>query len=89
MNLHAVGFVGDVRAGGAVGGHQVKHPGRTGSSTERGRRVAQNGLALRENFGLHEEIAEGGMQRVGGGGGQHDFGVAGDLDGLARREGDW
>ena len=76
---HAVRLEGNVQRIGPVDGHQVKHPGRR-LVVRAGPARAQDGLPLRDDLGLHEEIGERRMQRVGGSGREHDFRVAGDLD---------
>ena len=84
--VRLVGYFADVRP---VRRHQVKHPGRAlvhGAGPAR----AQNGAARAHDLGLHEKIAEGGMQRVRGRRRDHHFGVTGDVDlpALARSIGD-
>ena len=76
---HAVGLVGNVQRFDSVDGHQVEHPGRvllqrTGSPR------AQDGLPLRDDLRLHEEIGERRMQRVRGRRRESDFRVTRDLD---------
>jgi hypothetical protein len=45
-------------------GHQVEQPWRVLFARTRPART-QNRLLLAQNLGLNEEVAEGGMQRVG------------------------
>jgi hypothetical protein len=62
--------------------HQVQHPRRLFVERARPAR-AQDGAPLAQDLGLHEEIAEGRMQRIGRRRCDHHFGVTGDLDGAA------
>ncbi len=59
--------------------HQVQHGWRllAGRARPTG---AQDGVALAQDLGLHEKIAEGRMQLVGRRRRQHHLGVTGDLD---------
>ena len=41
---------------------------------------AQDGASRADDLGLHEQVAERRVQRIGGRGGEHDLGVADDLD---------
>ena len=58
----AVGLVGKLADVGVVHGHQVKHPGRR-LVARAGPAGAEDGLARRDDLGLHEQIAERRMQR--------------------------
>ena len=46
------------------------------SSSERGRRVQSSARFCLQDLGLHEQLAEGGMQRIRERRRQHDLGVA-------------
>ena len=60
-------------------GQQVKHPWHLLSRRAATAR-AEDRLPLGEDFGLHEQVAEGAMGQVGIERGQHHLGVAGQLD---------
>jgi hypothetical protein len=74
-----VGLIRRLTHFGAVGEQQMKHARQLiagGTRTPR----AKDGVLLPENFGLDEEIAEGGMRKIGARI-QHHFGIARDLNG--------
>ena len=50
----------------AVRRHEVEHPGRRLAARTRAPR-AEDGALVRDDLGLHEEVAERRVQRVGGG----------------------
>jgi hypothetical protein len=77
--LQAIRLVGDLGGIRAVDRHQVEHPRRRLVQRARPAR-AQDGVALGDDLGLHEEIGEGRVKRVGGRRREDDFGVAGDLE---------
>ena len=84
--IRLVGHLADV---GTVHRHQVQHPGRL-LAEGAGPARAQDRAPLPQDFGLHEKIAEGRMQRVRGRRCDHHFGVARDVDfpALSRSIGD-
>ena len=64
---------------GSMHRHEMKHPWRMfveGAGPAR----AEDRLPFADDLGLHEEIAERRMQRVGGRRGEHDFRITGDVD---------
>src|ERR1035441_121474 len=67
-------------------GHQVAQPRRALFARARAT-GADNRLLWTEDLRLHEQVAEGRMERVGSRRSQHYFRVAGDFDGLARTRG--
>ena len=75
----AIRFVGDRTGLCAVHRHPVQHPRRL-LAQRTGPARAQDGVPLRQDLGLHEEIAEGRMQRIGGRGRDHHFGVSRYID---------
>ena len=79
----AVGLVGDRVDVGVVHRQQVEHPRHMLVGRARTAR-AHDRLQLLHQFGLHEQLAEGGVQRVGDRRRQHHLGVAGQLDRAAR-----
>ncbi|MNI12938.1 hypothetical protein D3C73_661450 [compost metagenome] len=56
----------------------MAHPG-CGFIAGPGTAAADNCLELRQQFGLHEQLAERRVHGVTGGGRQHDFGIRGDF----------
>ena len=60
-------------------GHEVAHPWRVLVEGARPART-EDRLPFANDFGLHEEVAECGMQRVRGRRCEDDFRVTGDLD---------
>ncbi len=60
--LHAVGLVGNLADVGAVHRHQMHHPRRPLRQRARPPR-AQDGALARQDFGLHEQVAERRMRR--------------------------
>ena len=82
QEARTVGFVGDLIHFRIVHRHQVAHPRHRlvlGSRPSR----ADDGLQRLDQLGLHEQLAEGRMQRIGNGRGKHHFGVTGQFDGAA------
>ena len=67
---------------------QMQQPGRffLGRARAPG---AENGGGIGHKFGLHKQIAEGRMRFVRSLGGEHDFGVTGQLDGARAWRNDW
>ena len=78
---HAVGLERNLAAFRPVHGHQMKHPRYLlfGGAWTAG---AQDRPAPADDFRLHEQIAEGRMQRVRRGRCEHDLSVAGELNGV-------
>ena len=58
--LCAIRLIGDFSDCGAIGDHQMKHPGRSLFRRTRPAR-AKNRLLFSEDLRLHEQIAESGM----------------------------
>ena len=75
----AVGLEGGALARAVVHGQQVEHPGRRLVRAPRPPR-ADDRVARGDDLGLHEQLAEGGMEAVGDRGRQHHLGVARHLD---------
>ena len=73
--LGSVGFIGSRADRRAMHRHQMQHPGRMFFMRTRAA-GAQNCLAVANNLGLHEQIAEGRMSCVRRGAGQNHFRVA-------------
>ena len=79
----AIGFIGDRLDIGSVHRDQMEHPwSRVVLSLRTA--MAQDRLLRAQQFGLHEQLAEGRMHGVGCRGRKHHFGVAGQLDRAAR-----
>ena len=79
----AIGFARDFTLVAALTDHEVQKPGRLfpfGAGTT----GAKNGRTWTQEFGLHEQIAEGGMGSVRRRRREHDFGVTGQLDDAPR-----
>ena len=85
----AIRLVGHLANLAAMHRHQVEHPGCL-IADRAGPARAQDGAPVAQDLGLHEQIAEGRMQRVRRRRRDHHFGVTGDLDlaALARAIGD-
>ena len=79
----AVGFVGDFVDVRVVHRQQMEHPRRR-FAVRPGPARAQDRLLLRQQRGLHEQVAERRMQVVGDRRCQHHFGIRRDLDGAPR-----
>ena len=80
---HAIGLVRDRVACRARCGQEVKHPRRRLVESARTAR-AQDRLALVQDLGFHEQLAEGRMRSVGGRRREHDLGIARDIKHPAR-----
>jgi ribosomal protein L18 len=78
----AVGLEGRLVGLGARRGQQVEHPGHLFARRARTPR-AEDRLALGQDFGLHEQVAEGAVRKVGIQRRQHHFRVARHLDAAA------
>ena len=76
---HPVRFIGHGVALRPAQHHLMKHPGcrLAAGAWSAG---AEDGRLRMQDLGLHKEVAEGRMQGVRGGRGEHDLGVTGDLD---------
>ncbi len=75
----AVGFAGDLTLLAALTHHQMQQPGRL-FFFGAGAAGAKNGGRWAHEFGLHEQIAEGGMGCVRGGSREHHFRITGQFD---------
>jgi len=74
-----ISLVGHRAALGPAHHHQVQHPGRCFIPGTRAAGTQDRRLRV-EQLGLHKQVAERRMQRIGGGRCENHFGVAGDLD---------
>ena len=75
----AIGFIGNLANFRSMHRHQMQHPGRPLVGRARSPRT-ENGAAVAQDLGLHEQVAEGRMQIVRGRRCNHHFSVAGDID---------
>jgi hypothetical protein len=83
----AIGLVRDLVDVGVVHGQQVAHPRPLRRARAAG--GCQDRLQLVDQLGLHEQLAEGRMHRIGDRRRQHHFGVAGQLDRATRARCGW
>ena len=80
---HAIGLVRHLADVRPVARQQMEQPWRLLADRARPAR-AEDRVALADDFGLHEKVAERSLHGVRCGGSEHDFRVAGDFDDPAR-----
>ncbi len=79
----AIGFERRLPDLDTVRRHQVQHPRHFFAVRTRAAR-AQDRVLRRQYLGLHKQVAESRVRGIGGSRRQHDFGIAGDVDGAPR-----